>query len=188
MWKSRGFRKPIVFMPYKSFVDSFKTELYAKNFQFWRQNFFENQKFPDLATSVDTNKSGTTEENQSSGGVPGAVEKSQSMPNPERRSGTTTPTNQQHDVQEVQEFIPGRQWMWKDPKSVPTNNSYSQLCSYTGRGLGLRFTVRYVQEIRVYPNTRLCTKHTVSAVSARDWNSRCPVCANSGITESGIKE
>ena len=38
-------------------------------------------------------------------------------------------------------------------------------CSYTGLGLGLRFSVRYRRN-PVYPNTRLCTKHTVSCFCA----------------------
>ena len=45
---------------------------------------------------------------------------------------------------------------------------------------GLRFRVRYIRN-PVYPNTENCTKHILWAVSARDWNSRGPVCANSGI-------
>ena len=38
-------------------------------------------------------------------------------------------------------------------------------CSYTGLGLGLRFRVRYMRN-PVYPNSRLCTKHTVSCFCA----------------------
>ena len=49
---------------------------------------------------------------------------------------------------------------------------YSQLLLYrTGVG-GLRFRVRYIRN-PVYPNTRLCTKHTVKLfLRAGLWNSR----------------
>ena len=44
--------------------------------------------------------------------------------------------------------------------------TYSVNCSYTGLvGLGLRFRVRYTRN-PVYPNTGLCTKHTVSCFCA----------------------
>ena len=51
-------------------------------------------------------------------------------------------------------------------KSIVFNLRYSTVnCSYTGLGLGLRFRVRYIRN-PVYPNTRLCTKHTVSCFCA----------------------
>ena len=57
-------------------------------------------------------------------------------------------------------------------------------CSYTGLGLGLRFRVRF----RYIRNPIYQTVQNILwAVSARDWNSRSGMCANSGITESGIK-
>ena len=61
----------------------------------------------------------------------------------------------------------------------------SQCCSYTGLGLGLRFRVRFIRN-PVYPNIRLYVQSILRAVSARDWNSRSGMCANSGITENPV--
>ena len=61
-------------------------------------------------------------------------------------------------------------------------------CSHTGLGLGVGTKILRIRYIRnpVYPNTRLCTKHTVSCFCGTEILG--PVCANYGIiTESGIR-
>ena len=60
---------------------------------------------------------------------------------------------------------------------------YSQLLLYR-TGLGLRFRVRYIRN-PVHIRIPDCTKHTVSCFCGTEIFG--PVCANSGIAESGIR-
>ena len=62
---------------------------------------------------------------------------------------------------------------------LTVKNTVTVSCSYTGLGLGLRFWIRYIR----IPD---CVQNVLWLL-LQDWNSRSPVCANSGITESGIR-